>query len=338
MIPIIGALFAKLSVLNATIITATLLGLVIGKRFINGPHVSKVVDLHGKLAIVTGGNSGIGYETVKALSSMGAFVIIACRNLKKGEEAKAKVLSKIPNAQLDVMTIDLADMDSVQEFVTKFNEKYDILDILVNNAGIMFCPKGLTPQGYELQFGTNHLGHFLLTLLLLPNLLKSVSSRIITVASSFHRYAKGIDFDNLDTTKGYSATEAYARAKLANVMFTIALYDKLKDTNVKVFSCHPGTVRTELFRHVLDNPFAKLIQIMAFPFVWYATKDAESGAQTQIYLAIEDIDKLSNGQYYSNCKITATNKLATNPVLQEELWQTSYKACKDYVKDYVNNQ
>jgi NAD(P)-dependent dehydrogenase (short-subunit alcohol dehydrogenase family) len=170
----------------------------------------------GRLAIVTGANSGIGYQAARYLSRAGATVILACRNREKGEAARAQIAAEHPSSKVAMHILDVADLDSVRRFATEFLREDKPLDLLINNAGVMAIPeRRTTPQGYERQFGTNHLGHFALTGLLLPALLRQPNSRVVTVASIAHKGGK-LNFDDLNAERGYDPRGAYQQSKLAN--------------------------------------------------------------------------------------------------------------------------
>jgi NAD(P)-dependent dehydrogenase (short-subunit alcohol dehydrogenase family) len=204
----------------------------------------------GRTAIVTGANSGIGYETAKALAEKGATVVMACRNLDKANAAADKIRQEMPGAKLAVMQLDLADLASVRAFAKAFSAKYDKLDLLINNAGIMIPPFTKTKDGFEVQFGANHLGHFALTGLLLPLIQNTPGARVVNVSSDAHRMGR-IDFDNLQSEKGYRPWAAYGQSKLANLLFTLSLNELLKETNTDAIAVasHPGTATTNLQAH-----------------------------------------------------------------------------------------
>ena len=206
-----------------------------------------IPDQQGKLVIITGGNSGIGYEAGLALVGKNAKVILAVRNLEKGKETAQDIRKKYPQAQVEVMALDLSDLKSVRAFVTEFLGKYDHLDILINNAGVMALPKRKTADGFEMQFGTNHLGHFALTGQLLPILKKTANARVITVSSGVHVSGE-IHFDDLQWEKTYDRWGAYAQSKLANLLFAYELQRKLDQAGIKLISaaCHPGYAATNL--------------------------------------------------------------------------------------------
>jgi NAD(P)-dependent dehydrogenase (short-subunit alcohol dehydrogenase family) len=206
-------------------------------------------DLSGLWVLVTGGNSGIGLEVVRMLGGHGAHVILACRDLAKGHQAAASVLKDYPDAAVELLRLDLADLDSVAEAAESVGQRYDRLDVLVNNAGVMAVPYRHTLDGFELQFGTNHLGHFALTGRLLALLLAAPSARVVTVSSSAHRMGR-IDFDNLDGSRGYNKWRAYCQSKLANLLFTFELQRRADTSGADVLAvaAHPGYAATNLQR------------------------------------------------------------------------------------------
>ncbi len=204
-------------------------------------------DQTGKIAIVTGANSGIGYEMARALAHKGATVILACRNLTKGETAVHQIVQENPEAEAKLIQLDLADLASVRRFADTFTKQHDRLDILINNAGIMWAPFRKTADGFESQFGTNHLGHFALTGLLLETIVHTSQARVVTVSSWGERYGK-IAFDNLNAEKGYDSEQAYADSKLANILFTYELQRRFENANVTAIAAavHPGATDTNL--------------------------------------------------------------------------------------------
>lgn len=177
-----------------------------------------IPDLTGKTTIVTGANIGLGLETARALAAKGATVVLACRNLEKANVAKADIEKTVPNAKLELMQLDLADLASVRQFASGFTAKYQHLHILINNAGVMAPPLTKTKDGFEVQFGANHLGHFALTGLLLENLTQTPGARVVIVSSAVERGAK-IDLENLNAEKSYAPMAAYGQSKLSNLLF-----------------------------------------------------------------------------------------------------------------------
>lgn len=247
--------------------------------------------LKGKSIIITGANSGIGYEAAKALSSQGAHVILAVRNQKKGEEAAETIISQNKAANVEVLSLNLADLDSVRTFVQEYSARYKTLDILINNAGVMIPPYQKTKDGFELQFGSNHLGHFALTGLLLPLLKNTVNSRVVTVSSLAHRRAS-IFFDNLDGSKGYKRKRFYNQSKLANLLFAKELDERFKEHGVSTISlaCHPGITSTNIFKIGKKDTPDLLKKILSMLF-----QSAEMGALPTIFAATDD--SLIGGEY-----------------------------------------
>jgi NAD(P)-dependent dehydrogenase (short-subunit alcohol dehydrogenase family) len=210
-----------------------------------------IPDQTGRTAVVTGANTGLGYETAAALAAKGAHVVLAVRNTGKGDDAAAAITSAHPGSTVDVAELDLTSLESVRRAADELRSGHDTIDLLINNAGVMMTPKGTTRDGFELQFGTNHLGHFAFTGLLLDRLLAVPGSRVVTVSSVGHRFARnGIRFDDLQWEKDYSRVGAYGQAKLANLMFTYELQRRLQGTNTIAAAAHPGGSRTELTRNL----------------------------------------------------------------------------------------
>ncbi len=270
-------------------------------------------NLKDKTYIVTGGNSGIGFATAEQIAKQGAKVIIACRKIAEGEKAKSLIQSATPNAIVEIMQLDLSDLSSVRKFVKDFHLKHSKLHGLVNNAGVMFTPKGKTKDGFETQFGTNHLGHFLLTELLLPTLKQSIPSRIVILSSCFHDKAQGregkIYFEDLNfEIRKYDGWEAYAQSKLANLLYAKHLGKRLLGTGVTAVSVHPGWVRTNLIRgfmpvwvqNILLKPFLKLAGMI----------EPWEGAQTTLYSLLAPEVEKHNGSYFSQKGIYRTKEAA----------------------------
>ncbi len=286
----------------------------------NNWTAENIPNQKGKIVIVTGSSSGIGYEAAKELANKNAKVIIAIRNLEKGGNAEAKIKVQNPNADVEVMKIDLADLESVKSFVSTFKQKYSQLDLLINNAGVMIPPYSKTKDGFELQFGTNHLGHFALTLQLLDLLRTTKNSRIVNIASNAHKYGK-LNFDDLNWEKRkYRAMRAYGDSKIANLYFTKELAMKLKDENIIVAAAHPGWTATDLQRH--SSLFEFMNEIFAMK--------TKQGALPTLRAAIDE--NTQNGDYYGPngwqgwrgypVKVD-TNKLAKDKSIAERLWKVS---------------
>jgi NAD(P)-dependent dehydrogenase (short-subunit alcohol dehydrogenase family) len=253
-------------------------------------------DLTGKVAIVTGANSGIGYDTAVAFAQKGATVIMASRNLEKGQAALERLKAEVPNADVELMQLDLASLDSVRAFAEAFEAKYDRLDLLINNAGIMMVPYGLTEDGFELQFGTNHLGHFALTGLLLDTILATPGARVVNVSSGGHRFGT-MDFDDLmfEGGEGYSGRVVYGRSKLANLLFTYELQRRFDATGIdaEALAAHPGGSNTNLGNHLVEGSF---IQPFAPLLMNIITQSSAMGALPTIRAAVDPDAK--GGNYY----------------------------------------
>ena len=207
--------------------------------------------MKGKIAIVTGANSGIGYEAARALAMKDAQVIMACRNLEKGELARRQILGEKPEGVVEVMHLDLADLASVHQFAEDFLGRYDQLHLLVNNAGVMQLPElQKTADDFEMQFGTNHLGHFALTGLLIDTINKTPDARVVTISSFAHHLGR-MAFDNLNAEKKYSPSRAYGESKLANLLFTYELQRRLEDADQETIAtaAHPGWTATNLQKY-----------------------------------------------------------------------------------------
>lgn len=282
------------------------------------------VKLDGKTVIITGGNTGIGYETAKDLVQRGAKVYIACRNEEKGNAARSKIIeeTKVDDKLLLTKKLDLASLQSVTMFSENIKESEEKIDILINNAGVMACPKSETADGFDMQFGTNHLGHFLLTNLLLDKIKAASPSRIINVSSGAHQGAKGLDFDDLNNNKSYSPWNAYCKSKLANILFTRELSKKLEGTGVTANSLHPGVVRTELWRHMFDKKsfWRRAAETLLTPIISLSFKTPLHGAQTSIYCAVAPELQGVTGKYYSDCAVKGETNYAKNDEDASKLW------------------
>lgn len=288
------------------------------------------VRLDGKTAVVTGCNVGIGKETVKDLYRRGAKVIMACRNVKAAEEAAEdikKVSTDYQNTgDLQIVHLDLSNLKLVRECTEKLMKNENRIDLLINNGGVMMCPFSKTVDGYEMHFGTNHLGHFLFTLLLLPKIIQSRHSRVILVSSMVH-YGGVIDFGDLNyTSKPYGGLAAYKQSKLANVLFAKELARRLQErniNNVNTYSLHPGVVATDLSRH-FDTYLTGLKNVYNFLAKFFA-KNAEQGAQTTIYCAVHENCASETGLYYDDCKVKKPCADAENLDIAKKLWDVSWE-------------
>ncbi|RWZ54448.1 SDR family NAD(P)-dependent oxidoreductase [Halobacillus fulvus] len=224
--------------------------------------VQDIPSLVNKVMIVTGGNSGLGFESVKVFAKKGAEVILASRSLERGQQALEAIKQEVPEVSIKVMHLDLGDLDSVRAFAEDFNKQYDRLDVLLNNAGVMTTPYGKTKDEFELQLGTNHLGHFALTALLFDKLKATDNARIIQISSNAHKSGK-IDFDNLmfEGGSGYTPMKSYSQSKLANLLFAFELQRRIEKAglSMKSLAAHPGGAQTNLARHVEDKFLFKML-------------------------------------------------------------------------------
>ncbi|MCU0458214.1 MAG: oxidoreductase [Bacteroidales bacterium] len=252
----------------------------------------RIGELKNKKIVITGSSHGIGFETARILSSKGADIILAVRNLHKGEKAAAGITSGNGSLPVKVMHLDLADLYSVRQFAVDYSSNHDRLDVLINNAGVMIPPYSKTRQGFELQFGTNHLGHFALTGLLLPVLAATPLSRVVTVSSIAARNAS-IDFENLDGSKGYNPMKFYRQSKLANLLFGVELQNRLEraGSSTKSVACHPGITATNLLSRGSGKETWKIMKAL----MRLVAQPAEKGALPTLFAATHP--DLRGGEY-----------------------------------------
>lgn len=273
--------------------------------------------MDGKVVIITGANTGIGKETAVDLAKRGAKIYIACRDKRKSEEALKEIKSRSKSSQAFQLELDLASLGSINGFSKTFHKLEHNLHILINNAGVMACPKMITKDGFEMQLGTNHFGHFHLTNLLLDLLKASSPSRIVVVSSSGHKLS-GLMRDDLMGEKSYSKLKNYGQSKLANILFARELAKRLKGTGVTVNSCHPGIVQTELGRH-MSSWLRPIYRRVLKPLY----KTPIEGAQTQIRLAVDPELENVSGKYFSDCEVTEPAKHAQSDADAKWLWDKS---------------
>lgn len=286
-----------------------------------------VGDQSGRIAIVTGSNTGLGYETARVLAGKGAHVVIAVRNLDKGREAVDRITASTPKADLKLQQLDVGSLDSVRTAADELRAAYPRIDLLINNAGLMYPPKQTTVDGFELQFGTNHLGAFALTGLLLDHLLPVDGSRVVAVASIAHRIQAAIHFDDLQWEHSYNRVAAYGQSKLSNLLFTYELQRRLAAKNEPTIAvaAHPGISDTELTRHIPGAGLPGVSQLMAL-----ATNSALMGALATLRAATDPA--VRGGQYYGPAgfrelrgypKLVQSSKQSHDVDLQRRLWTVS---------------
>ncbi|XP_049291537.1 retinol dehydrogenase 12-like [Anopheles funestus] len=293
----------------------------LARLFIEGGQFRKNTRCDGKVILITGANTGIGKETARELLKRGGKVYIACRSLKRANEARNDIVSQTGLSDIHVRELDLASMESIRYFAKRFLEEERRLDLLINNAGVMACPKALTKDGFEHQLGVNHLGHFLLTNLLLDRLKASAPSRIINLSSLAHKFGK-INRKDLNSEHSYNQVTAYCQSKLANVMFTRELAKRLRGTGVKAYAVHPGTVDTDLPRH-MGSLFFLFDHKLVKPLLRVAFKTPLSGAQTTLYTALDEDLQEESGNYYADCREQKLSTYALNDEMATWLWEES---------------
>ncbi|XP_068180716.1 retinol dehydrogenase 12 [Antennarius striatus] len=303
------------------VLGATLFCMAVLRRWIAGGVCRCSVRMDGKTVVITGANTGIGKETSRDLASRGARVIMACRDLTRAEEAAEEIRRSTGNGNVVTRHLDLASLYSVRQFAKDFLDSEDRLDILINNAGVMMCPRWLTEDGFETQLGVNHLGHFLLTNLLVPKLKSSAPSRVVTVSSIAHRGGR-IHFDDpFSERRPYSSLESYRQSKLANVLFTRELAHRLRGSGVSSFCLHPGVIRTELGRHV-HSWFPFLGLLLSLPSL-LLMKTPVQGSQTSIHCAVAPGLEEQSGTYFSDCVEKEVAPEGRDSAVARRLWEES---------------
>jgi NAD(P)-dependent dehydrogenase (short-subunit alcohol dehydrogenase family) len=281
----------------------------------------------GRTAVVTGANTGIGFEAARVLAARGASVVLAVRNLDKGKDAAGRISAATPGADVSVQSLDLSSLDSVRVAAEELRAGHDKIDLLVNNAGVMYTPLSRTADGFELQFGTNHLGHFALTGLLLDRLLPVAGSRVVTISSVGHRILAKINFDDLQWERGYNRVRAYGQAKLANLLFTYELQRRLAGgtSSTIAVAAHPGLSNTELIR---NSPAP--LQAASSLLGRYVSQTPAMGALPTLRAATDA--GVAGGQYYGpggfqelvgHPKQVESSAQSHDADLQRRLWTVS---------------
>nr|XP_055052646.1 dehydrogenase/reductase SDR family member 13a.3 [Misgurnus anguillicaudatus] len=291
-----------------------------------GARFKSNATLKGRTAIVTGSNTGIGKATALDLARRGARVILACRNKQKAEAAVYDIRRESGNSEVLYMHLDLASLKSVRSFAETFLKSEPRLDLLINNAGLIVC--GKTEDGFGMAFGVNHLGHFLLTLLLLDRLKEAEHSRVVNVSALLHHLGS-LDFNLLNTQKDlvtgqsfWHAFRAYCHSKLCNVLFTRELANRLEGTSVTCYCLHPGVIATEIGRYM------RLWQrLLVLPLSKLFFLDAEGGAQTTLYCALQEGLEPLSGRFFSSCALQSVSALGRDDALARKLWEVSERLC-----------
>ena len=289
------------------------------------------LDLRSKVILVTGGSSGLGQETARALAAKGAHVILTARDVPKGEAVAAGIRSATGNPNVELEAVELGSLESIRAFARRVLARHDRLDVLVNNAGVMACPPAKTADGFELQFGTNHVGHFLLTCLLVPALRRGAPSRIVSVSSRGHHLSPVVFDDLFFEHRPYQKWPAYGQAKTANVLFAVGLERRLGGHGVHANALHPGAIVTELGRHLEPEDLTFLRS--RNPTMQFKT--VEAGAATSCFAATAPELEGRGGLYLEDCHVAAVNdapdaldgvkSYAIDPENAERLWAVSEK-------------
>jgi NAD(P)-dependent dehydrogenase (short-subunit alcohol dehydrogenase family) len=291
--------------------------------------IAKTPSLKGKTALVTGGNIGLGFETVKALASKGSRVLLAARNEEKGKAAVAQIQRLVPNAHVELLRLDLASQRSIRTAAAEVGNKFSQLDFLINNAGIMAMPEMKTEDGFESQFGVNHLGHWSLTGLLMDNLLAAEQARVVTVTSTAHHLVRNINFDDPHLRKKYSPWKAYSQSKLANYFFALGLHNEFKNSGKKAMSllAHPGLSHTNLQVETFDRGAAGWAGTVSKYLAARVGMEPDEGARPQIRAALDP--KAKSGQFYGP-RFGNNGAPVKHPILRtrnrqniEKLWELS---------------
>jgi len=274
--------------------------------------------LQGKTVIITGATTGIGKETALDLACRGARVILACRNISKADLVKDEIIKESGNKNVIVRELNLASLSSVRKFAAEVLESESRLDILINNAGCVTLKKNITEDGLEYQMQSNYFGHFLLTNLLLGLLKKTAPARVINVSSTAHNFTHNLDIANLNSEISYNSPQIYYNSKLCQILFSRYLAPLIFKDGVTINCLHPGAVQSELLR---DTPaWFRYPCNLAFRFLFKSSKE---GAQTSIHLAVADEVASTTGEYFCDCKIAKTSKLAQDNGLAKKLWEAS---------------
>jgi NAD(P)-dependent dehydrogenase (short-subunit alcohol dehydrogenase family) len=290
------------------------------------------IDLRGKLVLITGGSSGLGQESARALAAKGAHVFLTARDAAKGRGVVDGIVASTGNRNVELEELELDSLASVRAFAQRFLAKHDRLDVLLNNAGVMACPLGHTKDGFELQFGTNHLGHFLLTCLLAPALKKAAPSRVVSLSSRGHQVAP-VDFDDPNfERREYQKWASYGQSKTANVLFAVGLERRLGPAGVHAYALHPGAIMTELGRHLVPEDI-EILRNRFPPGTTLAFKTVEAGAATSVFAATAPELEGRGGIYLEDCHVAGVNdepnsidgvrSYAIDPKNAERLWELS---------------
>jgi NAD(P)-dependent dehydrogenase (short-subunit alcohol dehydrogenase family) len=289
-------------------------------------------DLSGTTVFITGANSGLGQETARAMAAKGAHVIMAGRDQAKLDEAVAAIRASVPKAQLDTLTVDLASLESIRAATSRARQRFARIDLLINNAGVMACPFEHTADGFERQFGTNHLGHFALTAELMPLVERGHAKRIVNLSSRGHHFAP-VDFDDPNfERRAYDPWISYGQSKTANVLFTVGLEQRFAVLGIQAFAVHPGGIQTNLGRHMTEEMVAALMERVTSRDSGFEWKTIPQGAATSCWAATAPELEGKGGVYCEDCHVAEVDdesssggvrSYAVNPSYADQLWKLS---------------
>ena len=289
-------------------------------------------DLSGTSVFITGANSGLGQETARAMAAKGAHIIMAGRDQAKLDEAVAAILGTVPKAQLDTITLDLGSLESIRAATSRARQRFDRIDLLINNAGVMACPFMHTADGFEMQFGTNHLGHFALTAELMPLIERGHAKRIVNLSSRGHHFAP-VDFDDPNfERRPYDPWVSYGQSKTANVLFTIGLEQRFAVLGIHAYAVHPGGIQTNLGRHMTEEMVAALMERVTSSDSGFEWKTIPQGAATSCWAATAPELEGKGGVYCEDCHVAELDDVssdggvrsyAVNPSYADRLWKLS---------------
>lgn len=307
------------------VVGVSCIGIYLVRRYIAGSVCRASTQLHGKVAIVTGANSGIGLEIARELAKRGARVILACRDMSRATDTALKIIFATGNTDVYPLHVDVSSLASVREFVKEFLASEKQLDILVNNAAVFGIPFQTTDDGHEVVFATNYLGHFQLTLLLLDALKRNPPSRVVNISSDAYKYFRSFSIDKIHDERGYGVLKAYSQSKLALIYFTQELHRRYNGQGIAAFAVNPGRVRTNIMRQF--RAYLAVENSVLWPVKWLLTKSPWEGAQTPLYCCITQEALKFSGCYFEECRPTDVRPFAKDPVTASQLW--------DYSEDMV---
>ena len=289
-------------------------------------------DMAGQTVFITGANSGLGQETARAMAACGAHIIMAGRDSAKLEEAVAAIRAQHPDASIDTIICDLGNLASIRACGDEARKRFTAIDLLINNAGVMACPLMHTADGFEMQFGTNHLGHFALTAELLPLIAAGNAKRIVNLSSRGHHFAP-VDLDDPNfTERPYDPWQSYGHSKTANILFTVGLEARFAAKGIHAYAVHPGGIHTNLGRHMTEEMTAALIERVTKSDNGFAWKTIPQGAATSCWAATAPELEGTGGVYCEDCHVAAVDNqsseggvrsYALDPAAAERLWTLS---------------